>query len=270
MATIVPVSGGWDSALTWLFVTGHLADGCSRRWQDPDAVAVFTDPGHEDARTYAVLDLLDAMTGRPIVRLQGPTWEEALEAHSWFLPWHRARWCTPTFKIRPFEAWVSGLGPVVSCIGLRADEPERAGYQGPEHREGLGERGSQITPVYPLREMGITYSDRQALGHKIGLPEPAPWSCFNCPFKTHFLWVTLVEQYPEQAEWCAWVEEEKERRGAGGFGWIRKYKIRELMESPQLRADIRRRYWSRHRPPQPALLDAGEEEATPCLLCRVK
>lgn len=259
---IVPVSGGWDSAVLWLIVAGQVCvDGISRRWQNPDAVAVFTDPGREDPRTYAMLDTLDAMTGRPIVRLKGPTWEEALEANSWFLPFHRARWCTLTFKIKPFQAWV-GAEPVISYIGLRADEPERVGY--------LGDKGSNITPVYPLRELGITYDDRERIARSQGLPESGLWSCDCCPFKNHYLWVKLVEEYPERAAWCAWVEEEKERRGAGGYGWMRGYKIRELMESPGLRSEIRRRYWARHDHPDQGSLWADDQEEQPCLMCQVK
>ena len=260
---IVPVSGGWDSAITWLFVTGYLKDGCNQQWADPDAIAVFTDPGHEDPKTYHVLDTLDAMTNRPIIRLKGPTWEEALDAHSWFLPYHRARWCTRIFKIHPFEAFCNDKGPITSYIGLRADEQTRTGY--------LGDKGTQIQPSYPLQQMGITFADRERLAHEIGLPPPGLWSCFNCPFKQHYLWVVLVEQYPEQAEWCAWAEEEKERRGAGEYGWCPGFKIRELINNPQLRSNISKRYWAKHdHSSQLSLWDEDDEELTPCLMCQVK
>ena len=258
---IVPVSGGWDSAIMWLFITGYLRDGCSKSWYKPEAMAVFTDPGREDPKTYHVLDTLDAMTGRPIVRLHGPTWEEALEAHKFFLPYWKARWCTRVFKIRPFQAWV-GQQQVTSYIGLRADEEHRTGY--------LGDDGGHIVPVYPLREMGITYDDRERLARKVGLPPPGWWSCDCCPFKNHYLWVKIVEEYPERAEWCAWVEEEKERRGGGGYGWCRGFKIRELINNPQLRSDIRRRWWAMHDDESQLSLWDEEEEIAPCLMCQVK
>lgn len=257
---IVPVSGGWDSAITWLIVAGIIPD--CRHFADSDAMAVFTDPGREDPKTYAVLDTLDAMTKRPIIRLHGPSWEQALEANAWFLPYHHARWCTPTFKIKPFQAWV-GSAAVTSYIGLRADEPERVGY--------LGDKGTNITPRYILREIGITFNDRQNIGRRLGLPDSGLWSCDCCPFKNHYLWVRLIEEYPASAEWCAWVEEEKERRGGGEYGWMRGYKIRDLINNPLLRAEIRTRYWSRHdHQDQLALWNDGDPENQPCLMCQVR
>lgn len=258
---VVPVSGGWDSAITWLTVAGHIRDGCNP-FLDEDAVAVFTDPGREHPLTYAMLDVLDAMTGRPIVRLRGPGWEEALDANAWFLPWWKARWCTRTFKIQPFESWV-GDREIVSYIGLRADEEARTGY--------LGDRGSKITPRYPLQEMGIDWEERERIAREMGLPPSGPWSCDCCPFRNHYLWVQMIEEFPERAEWCAWVEEEKERRGGGEYGWMQNYKIRELIESPVLRAQIRRNYWRTHdHESQMSLFEDEGEELTPCLMCRVK
>lgn len=261
MMIIVPVSGGWDSAITWLTVTGHVKDGCNP-FRDDDAVAVFTDPGREHPLTYAMLDTLDAMTGRPIVRVSGPTWEEALEAHSWFLPWWRARWCTPTFKIKPFQAWV-GDQVVTSYIGLRADEQKRTGY--------LGDDGNSITPRYPLREMGVTFDDRERMGCELGLPPSGPWSCDCCPLRPHILWIKLVEEFPPSAEWCAWVEEEKERHGGSSYGWCRGFKIRQLIDNPQLRSDIRRHWYARNGSSnQLPLWDDLEEEERTCLMCQVK
>jgi len=81
----------------------------------------------------------------------------------------------------------------------------------------------------------------------------------------------MIEEFPERAEWCAWVEEEKERRGAGDYGWMRGYKVRQLIESPVLRAQIRRNYWrDRDHPDQLGLWSDEEEETTPCLMCQVK
>lgn len=260
---LASLSGGWDSSVLWLFLTGYLKDGHSQRWILPDAQAAFVDPGREHPSTYAMLDTLDAMTDRPIHRLHGPTWEEALEAHSYFLPWHRARWCTPTFKIWPFEAFVKDLSSVISYIGLRADEEHRKGY--------LGQKSTNITPAYPLREMGITFADREYLAGRAGLPKPAPWSCDCCPLKPHILWVELVEQFPDRAEWAAQVEEEKERRGGSGFGWMRKHKIRDLINNPQTRSDIRRNWYARNIPAsQLSLWDDLDDDQTPCIMCRVK
>ena len=258
---IVPVSGGWDSALVWLYTTGILRDGYVN-WSDTNAVAVFTDTHKEHPRTYVMLDTLDAMTGRPIIRLRGPTWEDALEPHHWFLPWWRARWCTPTFKIKPFQKWV-GDSVVTSRIGLRADEQQRVGY--------LGDRGNNITPQYILRDMGITFDDRERLANEVGLPPPGPWSCGCCPLRPHIMWVRTVEECPHIAEWSAWVEEEKKRRGGSDYGWCRGFKIRELINDPQLRTRIRTNWWARNQSEdQMVLWDDLDEEERPCLMCQVK
>jgi hypothetical protein len=240
----------------YLFLTGYLKGGIRA-----DVTPVFTDPGKEDPRTYEMLDTLERISGRKVVRLKGPTWEDALEANAWFLPFHKARWCTRVFKLRPFEAFVKGRS-ITSYIGLRVDEPERTGY--------LGDKGSRITPRYILREMGVTRADVESEAQRIGLPPTGLWSCGCCPFKTHFLQVKMIEEYPEMAEWMAWVEAEKKRKGAGGYGWIRGYTMRQLIDNPVTRGEIKRRWWAKnHSDAQMSFLDEDEEDQ-PCLMCRVK
>jgi len=84
------------------------------------------------------------------------------------------------------------------------------------------------------------------------------------------MWVNMIDEFPERAEWCAWVEEEKERRGGSDYGWMRGYKIRQLIESPTLRAQIRRNWWAKNDHPDQLSLWDGEPETTPCLMCQVK
>jgi hypothetical protein len=259
MRHIASLSGGWDSSVMWLFLTGYLPG-----YMVAGVEGAFVDPGKERAATYQVLDALDALTGVPITRLRGPSWDEALEKHKWFLPFHHARWCTEEFKITPFLEYI-GDDQVISYIGLRADEPDRRGY--------LGDNGDNVTPCYPLREMGITKADVISLGREAGLPEPAEWSCSCCPFRPHVMWVKTVEEMPETAEWCAWVEGQKQENGAGGYTWVRGYTMRQLIDDPVLRSQIRRRYWSHndHQSQQELGWNWDEElEATPCLMCQVK
>ena len=64
----------------------------------------------------------------------------------------------------------------------------------------------------------------------------------------------MINEQPDVAEWMAWVEEEKLRRGAGNHTWIRGYTMRSLIDDPSLCASIRRRYYARHHDPaQPPL-----------------
>jgi hypothetical protein len=257
MEHIAALSGGLDSSVMYLYLTGYLCGGVRA-----DVRGVFTDPGKEDPRTYAMLDVLEKMSGREIVRVRGPSWEAALEANAWFLPYHRARWCTREFKIKPFEAYIADR-EIVSHVGLRADEPERVGY--------LGDRGANIEPRYPLREMQMTRADVEREARRVGLPPTGEWSCGCCPFKPHFLQVQMVEQFPEMAEWMAWVEAEKEKRGAGGYTWVRGYTMRQLIDDATVREGIKRRWWAKHNSDaQLSLWDEADEDETPCLMCRVK
>lgn len=257
MEHIACLSGGLDSSIMYLYLTGYIKGGPKVK----DITSIFTDPGKEDPHTYKILDTLEKMTNTTIHRLHGPTWEQALEANAWFLPFHKARWCTPTFKIRPFQAFVKDT-QVTSYIGLRADEPERKGY--------LGDKGSTIAPRYILREMGITRSDVEQLAQQISLPPTGRWSCGCCPFKTHYLQTIMIEEYPEMAQWMAWVEKEKRRRGGSSYTWIRGYTMQELIDNPILRQNIRRRYWARHHSKLQLPLFDNTEELTPCLMCQVK
>ena len=256
MEHIAPVSGGLDSSIMLLFLTGYLKGGIRA-----DVTPVFTDPGKEHPNTYAMLDTLEQMTGKRVIRVQGPTWEQALEAHNWFLPFHKARWCTYAFKIQPFEAYVKGF-PVTSYIGLRADEAERTGY--------LGDKGTAVQPRYILREMGMTRADVEAEAQRIGLPPTGLWSCGCCPFKTHFLQVKMIEEQPAMAEWMAWVEAEKQRRGGSGYTWIRGYTMRQLIDNYLIRGEIKRRWWSKHSSAAQISFLSNEPEEQPCLMCRVK
>ena len=259
MQHIACLSGGLDSSIMYLYLTGYLKGGPKIH---APIQAVFTDPGKEHPSTYAMLDTLERITKTEIIRLKGPTWEEALETHNFFLPFHRARWCTYLFKIQPFQAHV-GQFATTSYIGLRADEPERKGY--------LGDKGTSITPTYILRQMDIIHTDIKALAQRTSLPPPAPWSCSCCPFKPHFLQVQMIEELPQAAEWMAWAEAEKKQRGGSDYTWIRGYTMRQLIDSPELRARIKRRWWtSHHHPDQAQLWDDADEEETPCLMCQVK
>lgn len=248
---VAGLSGGLDSSVMFLYLTGYLRGGIQA-----DVTGIFTDPGKEHPNTYRMLDTLEQMTGKDIVRLRGPSWEDALEANAWFLPYWKARWCTRVFKIRPFEAFVSGKR-VQSHIGLRADEEERTGY--------VGDKGSNITVRYPLQEMSLVRSDIEDAARRVGLPPTGPWSCSCCPFKPMILQVQMIEEFPEEAEWMAWVEVEKERRGAGGYTWLRGYTMRDLIDNSEKRDKIRQRWHKRH--PDESLDDPA---LISCLACRVK
>ena len=135
----VAFSGGADStALTLLM---------------PDAVPIFTDTGWEFPELYAHIARFEEVTGRAVVRLVREATPGGIPDYirqTRFMPNHGARYCTRLFKIEPMNAFLRSRLPAELLIGLRADEPERAGNL--TDMDGL-------TIRYPLREQGLTRLD---------------------------------------------------------------------------------------------------------------
>lgn len=98
-----------------------------------------------------------------------------LVAHYGALPNFRQRWCTRLIKIEPYRQFLieqAALGPVVSYVGLRADEPGRAG--------GAYSDIDGVTMRFPLREWG--FDDPmvlQALADR-GIKCPDRTDCARC------------------------------------------------------------------------------------------
>jgi len=87
----------------------------------------------------------DNALGRRLVPIMNGTLESVI-ADQKMIPNSRARFCTRILKIEPFRQVLKGqaaLGPVVSYVGLRADEPGRAG--------GAYDDIEGVTMRFPLR-----------------------------------------------------------------------------------------------------------------------
>jgi len=98
---------------------------------------------------YEWIDKAEAYLGIPIKRVGANLEEIIFETGG--IPGHDGsafgRFCTRRAKVEPMEEEI-GSGKAVVYYGLRADEPARVGYkENPKF---------DITPVYPLREMGFT------------------------------------------------------------------------------------------------------------------
>lgn len=91
------------------------------------------------------LKKVEAYFGLPITRV-GASLEDIIYEQG-ILPSANARYCTRMSKIYPMEDYI-GLDAAYVYYGLRADSSARIGYQ--------ANPKLSITPVYPLREMGIT------------------------------------------------------------------------------------------------------------------
>lgn len=191
---ILGISGGRDSAA--------LAVHMRQTRPDLDLEYFFTDTGKELAEVYVFLDRLEGFLGRPITRLNPDRdFDFWLKEYKHFLPSPRTRWCTRQLKLRPLEHWLKDdleAGVVVhSYVAIRADEPNREGYQ--------ATNGNMVVH-FPLREAGI---DRAGVidmleSAGVGEPEYYKWrtrsGCTFCFFQQKIEWVRLKREHPEAYE----------------------------------------------------------------------
>lgn len=191
---IISISGGKDSAALAIYLMQHR--------DIPNPEYVFMDTEQELPETYEFLDKLEGVLGREITRLTPRLgFEQLLKLHNGFLPSSQARWCTVHMKIVPFEIFV-GDDHAYSYIGIRADE-DRAGF--------ISKR-SNIVPIYPFIEDGITKADVNRILDEsgIGLPQYYNWrsrsGCYFCFFQQQIEWVGLAENHPELFEQAAEME----------------------------------------------------------------
>ena len=108
------------------------------------------------------------------------------------LPNRQQRWCTRILKIEPYRAWLAARaaeGPVISHVGLRADEQGRAG----------GAYGDipGVTMRFPLREWGWGLSEVVGYLDQIGQRIPERTDCARCYHQQLGEWWTLWRTHPD-------------------------------------------------------------------------
>ena len=214
MRHIIPISGK-DSLANALLTTTH--------WPRDDYEFVFNDVAAELPETYEWLDKVEKITGWTILRI-GKSLPDLIQKQG-ILPSSQTRFCTTRCKIRPLKRLTAEATATI-YYGLRADEPDRSGYQ--EDRKGV-----VIIPRYPLRELGVglklVYQLLQAQGL---LPPTFFWptiyepvqrhlrgfnwesqltthefnvlfagrsrsNCFFCFFQRQYEWIWLSEAHPD-------------------------------------------------------------------------
>jgi len=97
------------------------------------------------------------------------------------IPNHRQRWCTRMIKLEPFYGWLGTLGPVLSYVGLRADEEGRPGMQFPS----VG----NIEVDFPMQRWGWVLEDVLAFLDFLEIIVPERSDCALC------FWQKLGEWY---------------------------------------------------------------------------
>lgn len=111
------------------------------------------------------------------------------------LPNFRIRFCTRILKIEPYRQFLMDRakeGPVVSYVGLRADEEGRAG----------GAYGDieGISMSFPLREWGFTEELVQETLRRFGVSCPLRTDCGDCYHQRLGEWYEYWRDYRDLAE----------------------------------------------------------------------
>jgi len=265
---IVAFSGGKDSSALAIYLHNperwrRSLGKSSNEHRSPlkSAEYVFCDTGTELAETYDYLDRLEAYLGTPIHRLRanvppsGPNepdktpFDHYLELYGGFLPSPNVRWCTRMLKLKPFEDYI-GENPVISYVGIRADEGEwridpktRRKYF--QHRKGYISTKPNITTVFPFIEDGLVKSDiyRILEDSGVGYPDYYSWrsrsGCYFCFFQRKSEWVGLLENHPELYERAKSYEKFDSEKGER-FTWSDAESLEELSD-PERVADIKQR-----------------------------
>jgi hypothetical protein len=271
---ILGISGGRDSAA--------LAVHMRQTRPDLELEYFFTDTGKELAEVYVFLDRLEGFLGRPIRRLNPDRdFDFWLKEYKHFLPSPRTRWCTRQLKLRPLELWLKDdleAGVVVhSYVAIRADEPNREGYQ--------ATNGNMVVH-FPLREAGI---DRAGVidmleSAGVGEPEYYQWrtrsGCTFCFFQQKIEWVRLKREHPDAYEDAKGYEKTALEHGSP-FTWSQGESLVDLeqpgrIEAVELEFEQRRARLLARRRVNPLAGDKGltvddyygiDEASAGCVVC---
>jgi len=186
---IIALSGGKDSSALAVYMRGKI----------PNVEYVFCDTEKELDETYEYLIKLEAYLGQQIHYLKyssGYGFDEILQLKRGFLPSPESRWCTEYLKLKPYEDYI-GDDPVISYVGIRADEPHRKGYISTK---------PNVTTVLPFVEDNIRHDDvmRILKNSGLGLPQYYAWrsrsGCYFCFFQQKREWAGLLENHPDLFE----------------------------------------------------------------------
>jgi 3'-phosphoadenosine 5'-phosphosulfate sulfotransferase (PAPS reductase)/FAD synthetase len=162
---VIGLSGGDDSTLLSVLL----------REKEPRPYNyVCTPTGDELPEMFAHWRKLSELLEAPVIPIMAGTLKSVIREQR-MLPNFRARFCTRILKIEPYREWLAkqaANGPVVSYIGLRADEPGRAG--------GAYDDIAGVTMRFPLREWG--YTDAMVLSELAtrGIAIPQRTDCALC------------------------------------------------------------------------------------------
>lgn len=180
---IVALSGGHDSSILSVLL----------KEREPDRVYnyVCTPTGDELPEMFAHWRRMAELLGKRIVPIMGGTLKSVIRDQK-MLPNFRARFCTRIIKIEPYHTLLkelSAIAPVVSYVGLRYDEPGRAG--------GVYSDIPGIEMRFPLREWKMGEDEVQAALHERGIVCPNRTDCARCYHQRLGEWFELWKNHPD-------------------------------------------------------------------------
>ena len=269
---LLGLSGGKDSSALAVYMRDRV----------PEMEYFFSDTGKELPETYEFLERLEALLGKPIVRLnmdsddsKNRDFDHWLTLYGGLLPSSQVRWCTVNLKIRPFEEYV-GEDKAYHYIAIRTDE-DRVGYK-PLKTPSL----RNIEPKYPFKEDGITKEDVYRILEEsgLGLPDYYNWrtrsGCYFCFFQRKSEWVGLLEQHPDLFELAKDYEKFNPETGER-FTWSQGESLEELSQPEriaQIKANAEKAMASKKiAKPNRHLIEIltdvhdDEDDEEPCLIC---
>lgn len=210
---ILCLSGGKDSTALAVYMKDKV----------PNLEYLFTDTGKELPETYEYLTKIETILDIKISRVNPDNpFDHFLTSYGNFLPSANMRWCTKNLKILPFEKFV-GDGPVVSYVGIRADE----------NRSGYISKKPNITAKFPFQEDGIVKEDVYRILEEsgLGLPKYYEWrsrsGCYFCFFQRKSEWMGLKKTHPKLFE-LAKKYEKIDPKSNKRFTWIQGESLDEL------------------------------------------
>ena len=277
---ILSISGGKDSSALAIYMRDRdtwrerLGKPFTQPTEKIDMEYVFCDTKEELKETYEYLDILEAFLGKRIVRLSDDRgFQHWLQVYGNYLPSPNMRWCTRMLKLKPFEEYVSD-DLVYSYVGIRADE----------NRDGYISKKTNIIPIFPFKEDGITREDVMRILNESGasLPKYYEWrtrsGCYFCFFQRKAEWVGLMEHHPDLFEKAKEYEKQNKTTGER-YTWSQGESLEDLSQ-PERVAEIKANHERlikierQSRPNRPLVevfsdvLDDEEDEAG-CTICHL-
>lgn len=232
---VVSLSGGKDSAAMAMFM--------ATKFPELETEYVFCDTKCELPETYAYLDMLEDVLGKPIQRVsafdmlgvrdkhsRNPFEIVLKEMYSGYLPSPRTRWCTRMLKIEVFEHFI-GESKAYSYIGIRSDE-NREGFQ--TKKPPVLSQAPNIIPVYPFIDYGMVYEDIENILENtgVGIPSYYRWrtrsGCYFCFYQQIGEWQNLKEEHPDLFEMAKSFEDPSK-----GYTWVDGKSLDDIVAMPR-------------------------------------